>query len=44
MNNAEHKALVEYLRVNEQAVSIEHMEVYFQGHADCMATAKIGIL
>lgn len=45
LNNAEHKALVEYLRVNEQAVSIEHMEVYFQGHADCMAyLKKIGIL
>ena len=45
LNKDEHKALVEYLRVNEQAVSMEHMEVYFQGHADCMAyLKKIGIL
>ncbi len=45
LNNDEHKALVEYLRVNEQANSMEHLEVYFQGHVDCMAyLKKIGVL
>jgi hypothetical protein len=45
LNKDEHKALVKYLRVNEQSVSMEHLEIYFQGHADCMTyLKKVGIL
>ena len=45
LSKDEHKALIEYLRVNEQANSIERLEIYFQGHADCMAyLKKIGVL
>ena len=45
LNKDEHKALIEYLRVNEQADSMERMHIYFQGHADCIAYLKrIGAL
>ncbi len=45
LNKDEHEALIEYLRVNEQADSIERIQIYFLGHADCIAYLKrIGAL
>lgn len=45
LSKDEHKALIEYLSVNEQEDSMERLEIYFQGHADCMAyLKKIGVL
>ncbi|MEG6521376.1 DUF6664 family protein [Desulfotomaculum sp. 1211_IL3151] len=40
LNKDEHKALIEYLRVYEETDSMERLEAYFQGHADCMAYLK----
>ncbi len=45
LSKDEHKALIEYLRVNEQASSMERMQIYFHGHADCISYLKrIGAL
>ena len=45
LNQEEHKALIEYLRVVEQLDFVERTQVYFQGHADCIAYLKrIGVL
>jgi hypothetical protein len=45
LNQEEHKALIEYLRVVEQVDYMERIQIYFQGHADCIAYLKrIGAL
>lgn len=40
LNQEEHKALIEYLRVIEQLDFIERIQIYFQGHADCITYLK----
>ena len=45
LNQEEHKALIEYLRVVEKVDCMERIQIYFQGHADCIAYLKrIGAL
>lgn len=45
LNEDDHKALIEYLRVKEQIDCMERMQIYFQGHTDCIAyLKKIGAL
>ncbi|MEW8985852.1 MAG: hypothetical protein AB2401_02385 [Bacillus sp. (in: firmicutes)] len=45
LSKDDHNALIEYLRVNEQTNSMERMQIYFHGHADCISYLKrIGAL
>jgi len=45
LNHEEHKALIEYLEVKGRIDDMERMQIYFQGHADCIAYLKrIGAL
>jgi hypothetical protein len=40
LNEDDYKALIEYLRVKEQIECMERMQIYFQGHTDCIAYLK----
>ncbi len=40
LNEEEHGALVEYLNLLSKSNSIERMQLYFRGHADCFSYLK----